>query len=598
MGRTISVASASLFVGMGLGYLLLPAPEPRYLAPEPQTSDSAGARVILREPSAKAGTELPLASLLDGPFGVGERAAAYGSVAAAGLDTLRAMARQLWAADRSMSRDFMLDVVLSRMTEIDRNAVIDLIRETGLDAELVFAAGLTIIASPGVTEADINSVLAALPELDEPRFKTEALKRLAGSDPDRATALALGLLNEQNSTLSGRGLEVSLAVRDLAKSDPRRALELADRLKGQSRTVALEAAIQAWGSEDPYGALGMVEKLVAGRDRDTLLQAIGEELGRHDPDGALAWFNSLETSPEGLYGSILRGIAGDNPRRAFELALGSADPSATGSLMFLMSTAVESGDVSFAELAEQVVATDNPQGREAGVQMFIGAWAEQDPEAALSWLVSHSENVGDGALRQAALTAARQNPEAAARYAQSMSREHRDGWIGAVALGYAQTDPAGAKAWIEQFRGEAVYDAGITAIVQVSAMRDPAAAAAMLPSFADSTARNRAATTIAQQWAGRQPRAAQNWAATLPAGPLRDAALSGMMMVSDEVPDAATLANFQSEQARQQAILSIAFRKARHDLGAARAIVERHIDDPGLRRQAEHAFENIRSFPG
>ena len=70
------------------------------------------------------------------------------------------------------------------------------------------------------------------------------------------------------------------------------------------------------------------------------------------------------------------------------------------------------------------------------------------------------------------------------------------------------------------------------------------------------------------------------------------------MAVSDQVPDVATLANFQSDHARQQAILSIAFRKAQHDLGAARTIVERHIDDPGLRRQAEQAFQNIRPFPG
>jgi hypothetical protein len=599
MGRTILSASASLVVGAGSSYLLVPAQEPRYASVR-QDSDSGGAPMVLHEPSAKAaGTELTLASFLDGPFRVGERAAVYGIVASAGLDNLTAMARELWAADRSLSADFMLDVVFSRMTEIDGNAGINLIREANPAAEQRVAAALAILASRGVTEANIDSILAALPELDERVFKGEAFERLARTDPNQATAAAARLLDEaRSSPLSEGGADVSLAIREMARTDPRRALELVDQLKGETREIGLTAAIQAWGSEDPYGALGLVERLGPGRDRDILLQTIGEELGRQDPDGALAWFNALDSSPQGLYGSILHGIAEKEPGRALELALDSADPSATGAVMFLTSTAVQSGDVSFTELAERVLAAENRPSREAGVQMLVNAWADDDPEAALSWLVSQSENVGHSALDQAALAVAWKNPDAAARYTQLLPAEYQDGWIRAVALGYAQTDPSGATAWVEQFRGQAVYDAGMTAIAQVSAMRDPAAAAAMLPSFADTAARDQAATAIAKQWAARQPRAARNWANTLPAGPVRDAALTGMMMVSDELPDPGTLASFQSDQARQQAILNVAIRRATADVDGARVIVERHIDDPALRRQAEQVFENIRPFPG
>jgi hypothetical protein len=165
-------------------------------------------------------------------------------------------------------------------------------------------------------------------------------------------------------------------------------------------------------------------------------------------------------------------------------------------------------------------------------------------------------------------------------------------------LGYAQSDPAGAKSWIERFRGEAAFDAGMTAIVQVSAMRDPAGAAAMLPSFANTAARERAATSVAQQWAQRDPSAAHDWATTLPAGPLRDAALAGTMMLLDELPDARTLARFQSDQARQQAILNVAARRAQENMDDARAMVERLISDPGLRSKAEQVFESIRHSPG
>jgi len=561
------------------------------------------------------------------------------------------MAWELWAGHQSMSSEFALDVVLQRMTEIDGDAAIDLIREAHPQAEQMLAAALTVIASRGVTGANVDSILAALPQLDERRFKTDALERLASTDAKRAIALAIeerdpilriellrqvawsardlktaraaitniadgadraafeaGLTAKLAQTdpekvlrdaalspmLPERQFDVSSAVRGVAKTDPRLALELAEQLEGQEREVALRAAIQAWGSDDPYGALGFVERLGPGRDRETLLQAIGEEVGRQDPNGALAWFHSLDTSSQGLYGSILQGIAQREPQRALELALDSGDASA----VFLTSMAVRSGDVSFAGLAEHVLAMDDGPNRDTRVQTLVSAWARKDAEQALSWLVSHGNDVGRGALGRAAETVARQNPDAAISAMQSLPAEYRQAWVRAIALGYAQSDPAGAKSWIEQLRGEVVFDAGMTAIVQVSATRDPAGAAAMLSSFADTAARERAATSVAQQWAQRDPRAAHDWATTLPAGRLRDAALTGTMMLLDELPDAGTLARFQSDQARQQAILNVAARRAQENMDDARAIVERHISDPGLRSKAEQVFESIRRSTG
>jgi hypothetical protein len=650
MGRTLLIAAVSLSVGAGLTYLLLPAPETRYLAPS--VGHDGGTPVGLDEPSSSAGTKLALAPLLDGPFGVAERAAVYGVVADAGLETLKSMARDLWAADSSMGTDFALEAIVSRMTEIDGNAGIDLIREANPDAEQMLAAALAVIASRGVTARNMESIVAALPRLDERRFKTETLRRLAGIDPEQATSLAVGVRGQAlridllreiamvwsardftaaraamadivdgddraafeaglttrrvqtdpekvlfdaigSSTARERQFEVALSAREVAKTDPRRALELADRLEGEPRAMALRAAIQTWGSDDAYAALGLVERVGPGRDRDTLMQAIGEELGRQDPDGALAWFDSLGTSPPGLYDSILRGIAQSNPQRAMELAADSDDPSD----LFLTARAFRSGNVAFADLANRVLATDTSAGREARVQMLVDAWANDDPEEALSWLVSHREEVGHEALRAAAETVARENPDAAIRATQLLPIEDREDWVRAVASGYAESDPAGARTWVERFRGESAYEAGMTAVVQTSAMRDPAGAAELLPRLAETAARDRAATTVAQQWAAREPAAARDWATTLPKGPLRDAALTGVMMTSDELPDATALARFQSDQARQLAILHVASRRAQVNIDDAHAMVERHIHDPSLRMQAEQMLESSRNDP-
>jgi hypothetical protein len=649
MGRTALIASMSMVVGAGLTYLLLPTPEISYVMPTLDTSDTAGTPVTLQQRSARSGTAL-LASLLDGRFGVGERAAVYAIVAGAEIETLKQMARELWAADSSTSREFALDVIFSRMIEIDGSSAIDLIRQANPAAEQMLAAALTIIASRGVTAANMNSIVAALP-LDERRFKTEALKHLVVTDPERAIALAVGepqsalrieLLREVAVAWSARDLKaaraaianiadradraafeaglttrlaqsdpeqvlldaarastpaggdqlnISLAAQGVAAKDPRRALELADGLKGEQRDIALRAAIQAWGSEDPYGALAFVERLGPGRDRDTLLRAIGQEIGRQDPNGALAWFRSLDSSPQGLYGSILQGVAQREPQRALELALESGDPSA----VLLTSMAVRSGEVSFADLGARVLAMESGGPRDERVQTLMNTWARKDPEEAMSWLVSHGGDLSRDALSRAAETLARQNPGAAIGATQSLPAEHREAWVRAVALGYAQTDPAGAKSWMEQYRGQAVFDAGMTAIVQVSATRNPADAAAMLPSFTDATTRERAATTVAQRWTERDSRAAHDWATSLPPGSLRDAALTGTMMTSDELPDAGTLARFQSDHARQEAILNVAARRAQENLDDARAMVDRHVGDPGLRSKAEQVFESIRA---
>jgi hypothetical protein len=657
--------TASLLAGAGLAYLVRPAPELPYTVPPLHRSDDNRSPPSLQLPTTETGAQLTLASLLRRPFGVGEQAAIYGIVMAAELDTLRAMARELWTTDRSIGVDFALDVVFSRMTEIDQDAGITLIREAKPNAEQVFTAALAVLVSRGVTSANIHSILRSLSQLDERRFMTEALKRLANTDPEQAVALAAGLHDRalrvellhdiavawfqrdpttaqaataniatpgdrvafeaglltaltltdpervlldlaRNAVLTARELDASVAaIRQLAKTNPMRALEFADGLEGVTREIALRTTIQEWGSEDPYGAIALLDRLMPGRDRDVLLQAIGEELGRQDPDLALAWFDSLEGSPPpGLYGSLLRGIAHNQPQRAFELALlDSNEPFANVYLMSVTSTILQNGGVSFASLADRVLATDDRLGREVGMQSLINAAAGNNPEDVLSWMVGNMESVGHRTLYQAATLLARQDPDATIQYTQLLPTEYKEGWVRAVAAGFAENDPARAREWLQQFRGDAIYDAGMTAIVQASAMRDPAGAAALLPSFADAAARDRAATTVAQHWAGRTPGAAGAWAATLPVGPFRDAALAGTMMSSRELPNAETLALFQSDQARERAVLGVALRRAREDhnyargLGDAWAMVDRHIEDPDLRRQAEQIFESIASPP-
>ena len=111
-------------------------------------------------------------------------------------------------------------------------------------------------------------------------------------------------------------------------------------------------------------------------------------------------------------------------------------------------------------------------------------------------------------------------------------------------------------------------------------------------------ARDRTATAVAQRWSERDARAAADWATALPPGSLRDAALTGTMLTSDELPDASTLRLFRSDEARQTAILNVVSRSAQQNLDDAREMVRQQVDDPVIRARAEQLFEKMKSSPG
>jgi hypothetical protein len=191
---------------------------------------------------------------------------------------------------------------------------------------------------------------------------------------------------------------------------------------------------------------------------------------------------------------------------------------------------------------------------------------------------------------------ARQSPRAAAQYADRVIPAFRDDWITAVAGGYAQADPGGAQAWLQQYRGQPVFEAAVAAMVRNSAGMDPAGAAGMLQTLNPSSeAVTELAAIVASAWAGQDWVAAQNWTAALPAGQGRDNALSGMLRMRQDVPDPSFMALFSSDQQRQQAVSSVILQVAQFDVSRARDLLRQYVDDPRERQQLEQTIENSES---
>jgi hypothetical protein len=181
--------------------------------------------------------------------------------------------------------------------------------------------------------------------------------------------------------------------------------------------------------------------------------------------------------------------------------------------------------------------------------------------------------------------------------------------------------------WVSQYQGEPGYNAALATIAAQSAQNDPVAAARSIDRNPDASSAAVVARTADREWARRDPQSAAAWAArvgneqvrriaitnvarqwayedasgasqwvlTLPPGPTRDSALAAAVAggAAQGVPDEELLRAFSSDMARQQAVVSAAYRLARIDRAAADRLIRKYVSDATLRSQVERNLASI-----
>lgn len=169
------------------------------------------------------------------------------------------------------------------------------------------------------------------------------------------------------------------------------------------------------------------------------------------------------------------------------------------------------------------------------LQQVVIAWAETDPEAANQWLSA----LVDGEAKHAALIslayeAARDKPLLAVGLAAGLPpTPERDDLLVHATSQWASLDLESALGWAEQVSASDLRQRLIAAIATASAKLDGAGAAAMVANLIPPGAeQNRAAVAVAQRWAESAPQAANDWVAGYPAGPVREAAIRGLLDVN------------------------------------------------------------------
>lgn len=506
--------------------------------------------------------------------------------------------------------------------------------DAAIDAALSLEDPLRILALGRVAtmwaREDPRSALARADEVSNERLRLMLQYAVLTEWMQLDTGATLAYLGGLDETRRQQFMYVG-GLQALAQTDPRRALEAAPRVPEDLRGFVEQTALQTLAAEDPRAALEYVER--AGERREQLLALVAIGYGRNDPDAALAWARANEPSSQNrapgfdsLVRQVIQGIASKDPNRAIDTALTLAtDAERTQALISVVMSSVSMGGAHAASVAQRVLGIEDPRLRQAALDSLFDAWSQREPRESLDWLFASGADVKTEALERVAHNVAQTNPTLATSYTARVPAEARERWVRGVALGYAQKDPGAALDWVAQFRGEPAYDAGVAMIAPMLARQDPRRAADLVGSIDSAAryegavvsvasawastepmraaewtldlkpgrARDTALTTVARAWVAKDSASARSWVLRLPSGSTRDVALTGLVATPNyaDSADQSLWNAFSDASARERAVVRAMMPIAARSAEDARALMERYVHDPDVRRQAEQMLE-------
>jgi hypothetical protein len=318
-------------------------------------------------------------------------------------------------------------------------------------------------------------------------FEAQGFDDHGFSMPDAMALLAKGLLNGDP-----RALEIESAIQrgeDSDASDPRKVL--AEKMAGSNPQAALE-----WASSRP--------------EDDPLRKAIevkvASDLASSDPEAALDMWQ--KSGKSGLWWET------DSFLRESFAALAATDPA--GAAARVMELPENERAAALGGVLTRAFADDPAAAVER-----CRAWLDDpdlQPAVAKAWALSFSWSHGAGGRDPGTMLEA--IPEL---------NEAVDAYVLST---WTKVDPEAAAGWIRERleQGKTVKfegDYGDQGILTDLAISRPEFTSSWLLDLPDPAVQAKAADTLAANWSSFDPAAADAWIATLPAGPLREAAEKG-----------------------------------------------------------------------
>lgn len=204
----------------------------------------------------------------------------------------------------------------------------------------------------------------------------------------------------------------------LAATNPQLAMEKAAHFKGVIKAKAQAAILDVWGANDPAAAWNWVET-VQPENNQQLIKLL-EVIGTHEPRTAVAYAEKFVAAHRELrkdsYTALLTGMTqGGAYQQAMDV-------------------------LSRLEL--------EPESKTELTNLVVSAWAAYEPQAALHWLATQSEDVRTSAMAPLGESLAETDPQAAVNFAASVSGPESESLLLPAFQKWLRADAAAAGNWL------------------------------------------------------------------------------------------------------------------------------------------------------
>ena len=358
---------------------------------------------------------------------------------------------------------------------------------------------------------DRKSVLRLLLNIEEERSQqlvfTDYVCLFVQSAPDLAIALLDQVREQDLESWVIKGIGAAWA-----KSDPEAAFAWANQQTNTKvKDLILDGVITSMAIKDIKGALARIQSLSPGASQDSTIPEAFRMAAGHNFQGALAVMQSLpkgrtkDLATKGI--SLHLSISGDGDRdaqAAWDLVSGIDDTGIRTELQ-LECPAAQNADI-------------------------LTSWAVKHPDAAIQWMLSlpvgKSKDLALGRICQGMYY---DNPQAAWYLASVIGDAGiRNNAKRFVAWEWFKRDRAAASKWLQSLPVGQSKDLALDSISYGLTMSERKLAFDMGSGIGDEGLRTKAMVVAALAWAVHDPAAANQWMQSLPAGPTKDVAASGI----------------------------------------------------------------------
>ena len=336
------------------------------------------------------------------------------------------------------------------------------------------------------------------------------LYRWAESDPQAAYEI-------MQTLPKGRTSNVNYTIfTNIANQNPREALNLIENISSsRNRVDAYNATIQTWAAKDARAAANFITQIDNKQLRQQLAPTVIQYLSTESPDDALIFARELD--PNGqmyLQDTVIGQIAGTNPERALQLAQSAELVTVRQQLMVTVVNNLSYQDPQrAAAMIDQIPSAEiTPEI----INSVVYNWANSDPDAAIAWVNSKSGSLRNDGLISIGSQLASVDPDLAASYLPQLNGQVRESWAQNITYNYSSYDLAEAAIWIENFRGESIYNNLLSSVVNQAASTDVDYALQLAQNTSNAKQRNGLIRQIADQISYSNPQRAESLYSRLP----------------------------------------------------------------------------------